>query len=450
MDEAQWLSLKKHLAVYMVEVYCCKLCNDFSSTHKSLVASHMHTMHPSEMMEIVKSESGEPSTVADTEVQAAEEEDNDLKVVDAGESSELALARQVAESEQIEKTILQMLQTNSDISFQAAGEEGKELQPGENKENKQSKKSKKRKRAKKQDGNEGKPRRKNKKLCTLCGFGTKSSEEFKAHLEMHYQDPSSRVCSMCQTVFDSYKDLMKHTRKGCPPGNPQVYKCDECGKTCTDRRAIIEHMVVHSEERPYACRICDKTYKTKKILRRHEGIHAMTRDTYQCPDCAFKTHWKTNIKRHILEVHKKENRPLFSCTHCPFTTPNRRYIEKHKFGHWKDCPYMCENCGKMFKAEHDLETHKQTHDVQPDVAWQLIQLQNSEPQLVEESIVQYQPQIQMHAQEIQIHEHEGNLEGAVQVTMTEQDEATKTIVLSQIPVVQYLDIVTGDVVTSQD
>eukprot|EP00057_Strongylocentrotus_purpuratus_P005807 XP_003731795.1 PREDICTED: zinc finger protein 816-like [Strongylocentrotus purpuratus] len=448
MDEAQWLNLKKHLAVYMVEVYCCKLCNDFSSTHKTVVASHMHSMHPGDVVGLVKLDPDEPGTVADTEVQAAEEEDNGMKEEAAGESTDLAFARQVAESKHIEKEILQMLQTNSDVGFQTVGEETKMLQ-GENKENKQSKKNKKRKKSKKNEGSNKKPKRKNKKMCKMCGFTTKSSEEFKSHLERHYDDPSSRVCEVCETVFDTYKALMKHTRKGCPPSHPRIYKCEECGKTCHDRRAIIEHMVVHSEDRPYACHICGKSYKTKKILRRHEGIHAMARDVFQCPECTFKTHWKTNIKRHIMEVHKKDSRPLYSCTHCPFTTPNKRYIEKHKFGHWKDCPYMCENCGKMFKAEIDLEAHKQTH-IQPDIAWQLIQLQNSEPQLVEETIVQYQPQLQMHTQEIQIHDHDTNLQ-AVQVTMNEQDEAAKTIVLSQIPVVQYLDIVTGDVhVSSQE
>ncbi|XP_054756536.2 zinc finger protein 91-like [Lytechinus pictus] len=447
MDETQWLNLKKHLAVYMVEVYCCKLCNDFSSTHKTVVASHMNSVHPGDVEGLMKLDPNEPSTVADTEVQVAEEEDSGSKEEAAGESADLVFAKQVAESKHIEKEILQMLQTNSDVLLQVAGEEHKLMQGGTNKENKRSKKNKKRKKSKKKDESDKKPRRKN-KTCKMCNFTTKSSEEFRSHLESHYKDPNSRVCDVCETMFDSYKALLKHTRKGCPPSHPQVYKCEECGKTCHDRRAIIEHMVVHSEERPYSCHICGKSYKTKKILRRHEGIHAMSRDVFQCPECNFKTHWKTNIKRHILEVHQKDSRPLYSCSHCPFTTPNKRYIEKHKFGHWKDCPYMCENCGKMFKAEIDLEDHKQMH-VQPDVAWQLIQLQNSEPQLVEETIVQYQPQLQMHAQEIQIHDPNTDLQ-AVQVTMAEHDEAAKTIVLSQIPVVQYLDIVAGEVVSGQE
>ncbi|XP_072167204.1 uncharacterized protein [Diadema setosum] len=446
MEEEQWTNLKKHLAVYTVEVYCCKLCNDYSSTHKSLMATHLHTVHPDDLTESPPESKVEATLPTATEgdaqvVNAADDMvDSDLK---EDGSSDFALARQVAENEQIEKTILQILQTNSDISVQAAGQDGK-AQQREDKENKRSKKSKKKKKGKKQE--QGVPKRKNRKTCKLCDFSTKESDEFKAHLEKHYADPSSRTCQLCVRVFKTYKELMKHTRRGCPPGR-QVYKCDECGKTCNDKRAIMEHMVVHSEDRPYACRVCGKTYKTKKILRRHEGIHAMERDTYQCPECAFKTHWKTNIKRHILEVHKKDTRPLFSCTHCPFTTPNKRYIEKHKFGHWKDCPYMCETCGKMFKAEQEMEAHKQTH-AQPDIAWQLIQLQNSEPQLVEETIVQYQPHIQMHTQEIQIHDHDSNLQ-PVQVTINEQDEATGTIVLSQIPVVQYLDIVSRDVVEQE-
>ena len=446
MDESQWIGLKKHLAVYMVEVYCCKLCSEFSTTHKTMVASHMHTMHPVEMLEIIKTETDLVTAVENSEIQFVDESD-----VKCESSEELAFARQVAESEQIEKSILQMLQTNSDIAFHSTNEIDKGAE-GENKENKKSKKKRRQKKLSKQEQKDRKSRKKSKRICKMCGFSTKSSEELKSHLETHYMDPNSRTCDVCEKVFDSYKDLLKHTRKGCPPNQPQVYKCDECGKTCNDKRAIIEHMVVHSEERPFACRICGKTYKTKKILRRHEGIHAMSRNSYQCPECTFKTHWKTNIKRHIVEVHKKDSRPLFSCTHCPFTTPNKRYIEKHKFGHWKDCPYMCENCGKMFKSEIELASHKQTHKqthTQPDVAWQLIQLQNSEPQLVEESIVHYQPHIQMHTQEIQIHDHESNLQ-TVQVTMTEQDDAAKTIVLSQIPVVQYLDIVTGDVVTAQE
>lgn len=50
------------------------------------------------------------------------------------------------------------------------------------------------------------------------------------------------------------------------------FPCSICGKGFTRKGDLKIHMVVHSEDRPYECRIpgCDKSFKTSANRCRHE------------------------------------------------------------------------------------------------------------------------------------------------------------------------------------
>ena len=46
--------------------------------------------------------------------------------------------------------------------------------------------------------------------------------------------------------------------------------CPQCGKTSTRKSDNIRHQLVHTDERPYSCGICQKTFRQTSHLRFHE------------------------------------------------------------------------------------------------------------------------------------------------------------------------------------
>ena len=67
--------------------------------------------------------------------------------------------------------------------------------------------------------------------------------------------------------------------------------CQLCGKEGSDNNIRNHIEVKHLEGITLPCRWCQKTFKTRKSLRRHKGSHAQ-RNTDQNPEEIFKT-WKT-------------------------------------------------------------------------------------------------------------------------------------------------------------
>ena len=54
-----------------------------------------------------------------------------------------------------------------------------------------------------------------------------------------------------------------------------VYKCSECGRSCDSSSALKIHVRSHhcSEQRPFECSVCSKTFMRLAHLDRHSIIH---------------------------------------------------------------------------------------------------------------------------------------------------------------------------------
>nr|XP_054920442.1 zinc finger protein 658B-like isoform X3 [Dermacentor andersoni] len=100
-----------------------------------------------------------------------------------------------------------------------------------------------------------------------------------------------------------------------------------CGKFLSGTLNLPGHYRTHTGEKPYKCKICEKSFADKSNCRRHQRIH-------------------TRIKPHVCQI----------CTK-PFK--NTRELNGHLKSHSNDRPFVCHICSLSFKHNPTLRRHRQ-------------------------------------------------------------------------------------------
>nr|XP_046265306.1 zinc finger protein Gfi-1b isoform X2 [Scatophagus argus] len=142
-------------------------------------------------------------------------------------------------------------------------------------------------------------------------------KDLRRHQGLH---TGHRLCCFtpCGNGVWRLQKVVTHTREG--------YVCNTCGKTFKRRKILRRHKRFHTGEKPYTCSMCSKTFALRKSLRRHMRFHTGERP-HTCTQCSKSFRLRDNLKAH-LRFHTGEK------------------------------PFSCTTCGKMFRIIRNLEKHQ--------------------------------------------------------------------------------------------
>ncbi|XP_055595315.1 zinc finger protein 691-like [Uranotaenia lowii] len=180
------------------------------------------------------------------------------------------------------------------------------------------------------------------RACTECDCSFDTEEKLATHKVDH-----GMPCQVCNHIVQPTREARAHA----------PHKCDQCGKGFFTAKNLKQHMLCHTDQRPFACDLCPMSFPTKGSLKTHMVTHTREKN-YICDICGSRFQANKSLLKHS-RIHAGI-RP-YACELCDFKFTNSYALKRHMRTHTGEKPYKCCYCERAFAQSNDLVKHSRTH-----------------------------------------------------------------------------------------
>ncbi|XP_028404576.1 zinc finger protein 107-like [Dendronephthya gigantea] len=205
--------------------------------------------------------------------------------------------------------------------------------------------------------------------CQFCPKAFKFKQHLTSHERVH-TGARPFVCNICKSAFKQSSHLTRHMKmheveeklgKEKVPApvyadDDKPYKCRNCKKSFKSKKGQLYHIA--------RCNSTAKNLKARKELSRVKtNVENNINSIHECKECG-----KRFDRKQILVIHKRVHsgaRP-YECDICHKRFPIAGNLARHKIIHTGQKPYVCYICGKGCTQKSNMEGHiRLVHKVKP-------------------------------------------------------------------------------------
>ena len=146
--------------------------------------------------------------------------------------------------------------------------------------------------------------------------------------------------------------------------NEKEFNCTKCNKNFKTKYHLKRHEKSHIENENviYTCTYCEQTFTREDNLERHVIYHKENENViYNCTYCEQKFNRKDNFDRHV-QLHTEPIK--FTCTYCDISFSNKQNLDCHIHTQHRNGEFACEYCNKLLSTKYSLVRHLKLHITQ--------------------------------------------------------------------------------------
>ncbi|XP_025201744.1 zinc finger protein 501-like [Melanaphis sacchari] len=133
-------------------------------------------------------------------------------------------------------------------------------------------------------------------------------------------------------------------------------ECDKCARMFPTKRFMAQHLALDKRK----CQMCCKRFRHVSNLVNHVRVHTGEKP-YTCAVCRRSFAQVGNLRTHVRGVHSGHT--PFACDVCGRQFTQMGNLATHKRVHDADKPYACDECRVSYCQQYQLVRHQKKHRV---------------------------------------------------------------------------------------
>eukprot|EP01084_Bolivina_argentea_P236492 397628_1 len=201
--------------------------------------------------------------------------------------------------------------------------------------------------------------------CRICLMKFHDDSILLSHVNIHI----GRKCKVCNETFkSSVTDITNnkscfHSHQWLSNQSKRRHSIESYHKYPTPTYVSYDKTTVNignfnPQNNDWQCQFC--AYKTcsRHRLTKHMRTHTNERP-YNCEECGRRFTVQCNLNQHILSIHTKEK--PFKCNECGLGFIRNDKLREHSRIHTGEKPFKCTHCSQAFARKSSLNKHIKIH-----------------------------------------------------------------------------------------
>ena len=191
--------------------------------------------------------------------------------------------------------------------------------------------------------------------CSRCDKSFSTGKRLRGHEDIRYWEKTA--CSLCNTIFCTSKELENHLESihssiSIEEKNEMVKEVDFMSMSRDEE--LDDKRKARRLKR--TCHICHKMFSKVSQVKRHVLTEHKLTNRKQCDQCPKSFACKSSLEDHVLKKHSIAGTE-FNCEKCNKTFDDPLNYSKHKRSHRPALAVKCEYCEAGFNKKSNLNRH---------------------------------------------------------------------------------------------